>query len=145
MTLKKTADTPGPSARAVELARPVHQADLAGEVRQLRRDNNYRRTGRSSKTLVKHGDFRAVLTVLRKGARLEEHRAAGRFSLQVLSGGVSVRLPEGAYTLRAGQWLALDRCIVHDVAASSNAAFLLTLSWPPEEEVKACRAHPTQG
>jgi len=141
MTPKKHAAASSKSPRAAELSGPVHQVDLRDEVQELRRDTNYRRVGRNSKTLVKHEDFRAVLTVLRKGARLEEHRAAGRLSIQVLSGGLSIQLPEGVRTLMAGQWLALDRCLVHDVAASRDSAFLLTLSWPSEDNVQTCRAH----
>ena len=87
-------------------------------------------------------DFRAVLTVLRTGARLAERRAAGRLSIQVLSGRVWIQLPKGARALKAGQWLALDRCLVHGIEASRDTAFLLTLSWPSGEEVQACRAHP---
>jgi len=31
--------------------------------------------------------------------------------------------------------LALDQCVSHDVEASEDSAFLLTLSWPPETKI----------
>jgi hypothetical protein len=44
-------------------------------------------------------------------------------------------LPERVVDLPAGNLLALDQCVSHDVEASEDSAFLLTLSWPPEAKI----------
>jgi hypothetical protein len=51
------------------LRSPILSFDLNGEIKRLREENAWH-AGRNSKTLVKHPDFRAVLTVLKSGVRL---------------------------------------------------------------------------
>jgi len=63
---------PGP------LGSPMLSFDLNAEIERLRKENAWQ-GGRDSKTLVKHADFRVVLTVLKAGARLHEHKAAADF------------------------------------------------------------------
>ncbi len=48
--------------------------------------------GRNSRTLVKHGDFRMILTVMRTGARLHRHHARGTVLIQVLSEHILARV-----------------------------------------------------
>ena len=50
---------------------------LNAEIEQLRKEDAWK-AGRNSNTLVKYPEARAVLTVLKAGTRLHEHRAAGR-------------------------------------------------------------------
>lgn len=57
------------------LESPILSFDLDAEIQRLR-DENAWQGGRNSKTLVKHPDFRVVLTVLKSNARLHEHAAA---------------------------------------------------------------------
>jgi quercetin dioxygenase-like cupin family protein len=108
---------------------PVLSFDLNAEIKQLRGENAWQ-GGRNSKTLVKHPDFRLVLTVLKSGARLHEHKAAGRVSVQTVAGHIRMHVESKVFDLPAGHLLALERAIAHDVEAVEDSAFLLTIAWP---------------
>ena len=110
---------------------PVMRFALAGELEHLKQQESWRRgAGPSSTTLVKHPDLRIVLAALRRGEHMSEHRTEARFSLQVLSGKLRVRLPDRIDDLGAGELLVLDRGLAHDVDALEDSEFLLTLAWP---------------
>jgi quercetin dioxygenase-like cupin family protein len=118
------------------LSGSVLQFNLASELDQLHRDESWLHpTGRSSKTLVKYPDLRIVLIAMRANTRMHEHTAAGRISVHSLNGHIRIHLPEQVVDLPVGHLLALDQCVPHDVEASEDSAFLLTLSWPPETKV----------
>jgi quercetin dioxygenase-like cupin family protein len=120
------------------LSGPLLEFDLAGELDQLHRDESWLQpTGRSSKTLVKHSDLRIVLIAMKANTRMHEHTAAGRISVHSLNGHVRLHLPDRIVDLPAGRLLALDQCVPHDVEATEDSAFLLTLSWPPKKKVAA--------
>ncbi|HEY6385486.1 MAG TPA: hypothetical protein VIX91_07375 [Candidatus Acidoferrum sp.] len=93
------------------------------------RSENAWQGGRNSKTLVKHPDFRVVLTALKSNARLHEHKAAGRISVQAIAGHIRMHVQEKAIDLPAGHMLALERALPHDVEALEDSAFLLTIAW----------------
>jgi quercetin dioxygenase-like cupin family protein len=115
--------TPGP------LESPLLSFDLNAEIEQLRREDAWQ-GGRNSKTLVKHPDFRVVLTVLQANARLHEHRAAGRISVQTVAGHIRMQVESNVFDLPIGHLLVLEREIAHDVEALEDSAFLLTIAWP---------------
>jgi quercetin dioxygenase-like cupin family protein len=83
---------------------------------------------------VKQPDFRIVLIALKKGGHLEEHKADARISIQTISGHIRLRILEQSVDLPAGQLLALDRGLRHDVEAIEESSFLLTISWPKSVE-----------
>jgi len=117
------------------LSGPLLQFDLASELDQLHRDDSWLQpTGRSSKTLVKNPDLRIVLIAMKANTRMHEHTAAGRISVHSLNGHIRLHLAEQVVDLPAGRLLALDQCVPHDVEASEDSAFLLTLSWPPKSK-----------
>jgi quercetin dioxygenase-like cupin family protein len=123
------------------LSGSVLQFNLASELDQLHRKESWLHpTGRSSKTLVKYPDLRIVLIAMKANARMHEHKAAGRISVHSLNGHIRLRLPERVVDLPAGNLLALDQCVPHDVEASEDSAFLLTLSWPPETKIVEAKA-----
>lgn len=118
------------------LSGPLLKFDLASELDQLHRDDSWLHpAGRSSKTLVKYPDLRIVLIAMKANTRMHEHTAAGRISVHTLNGHIRLHLPERVVDLPAGNLLALDQCVSHDVEASEDSAFLLTLSWPPETKI----------
>ena len=124
------------------LSGPMLQFDLASELDQLHRDESWlQTTGRSSKTLVKYPDLRIVLIAMKANTRMHEHTAAGKISVYSLNGHIRLHLPEQIVDLPAGRLLALDQCVPHDVEASEDSAFLLTLSWPPETQNEKSEAH----
>lgn len=105
--------------------------NLSDELRQLRGEDSYRReTGRSSKTLAKYPDFRIVLVLMKANSEMKEHHADARISIHALEGTIRVHLPEEKVELGAGELLALDYGIRHDVEALAENAFLITIAWP---------------
>lgn len=113
------------------LSASVLQFNLAGEIDRLHQDDSWAHpTGRSSTTLVKYDDLRVVLIAMKANTRMHEHVAAGRISVHTLQGHIRLHLPDQVVILPAGQLLALDQCVPHDVEATEDSAFLLTLSWP---------------
>jgi hypothetical protein len=92
------------------LESPILSFDLNAEIERLRGENAWQ-GGRNSKTLVKHPDFRVVLTLLKSNARLHEHEAVGRISVQAIAGHVQDKVID----LPAGHTLALERAIPHEL------------------------------
>lgn len=124
------------------LSESVLQFNLAGELNQLHGDEAWLApTGRSSKTLVKYPDLRIVLIAMKANTRMHEHTAAGRISVHTLSGHIRLHLPKRVVDLPAGNLVALDQCVPHDVEASEDSAFLLTLSWPTETKIVEEQPH----
>ncbi len=119
-----------PERRMHEVARSSLTFDLAEEVERLRTEESWRQGTRNAKTLVKEPDLRIVLIVMRQGARMEEHRAPGRLSIQTLTGHLRLQVLGQTIDLPAGHVLALDPDVAHDVEALDESAFLLTIAWP---------------
>ncbi len=103
--------------------------DLARELEQLHGEPEWA-TGHNAKTLVKHEDFRIVLTALRAHTRLPDHQAKGRISIQTVRGHIQVRAEGRTFDLSAGRLLTLDRGLPHEVEALEDSALLLTIAWP---------------
>ncbi|HET7752687.1 MAG TPA: cupin domain-containing protein [Anaeromyxobacteraceae bacterium] len=121
-------DTPEAEDRSRHLGEPVREIDLAREARELREDETWQREGHNAKTLVKNDSLRIVLIDMHQGARLGEHQTDSRISIQVLTGKVSVRLPGKSHAVAAGQLLAVDESLPHDVEALEPSTFLLTIA-----------------
>ncbi len=126
---------PGESSKALNrlphLANPLLRFNLAEELRQLRsKDSWQRETGRSSKTLAKYPDFRIVLVLMKANTQMKEHHADARISIHSLQGKIRIHLPDQKVELPAGELMALDHGILHDVEAVEESAFLITISWP---------------
>jgi len=142
---KKTLAGPRAGHKAIEgtLNRPLLEFDLNAEREKLHQDESWgQATGRSSRTLVKHADLRIVLIGMKANTQMHEHTAAGRISVQTLSGHIRLQLPDQVVDLPAGHLLALDQSVPHDVEAVEESAFLLTLSWPPERTIQERKSRP---
>src|ERR1041385_3731229 len=113
-----------------QLTGPVMRFDLDGEVRELRLEETWARTGQNAKTLVKHPDFRIVLIALRAGARIQAHEVGARVSIECLSGHLRLLLQDQTVELRPRCMLVLDKALTHDVEALAESALLLSISWP---------------
>ena len=119
----------GPQRAPESKAGPFLEFDLLARVEQLRREQLGEKKI-ASKTLVKHPDFRIALTVMKAGARIEEHKAVGRISVQTVTGHIRMQVPGKLVDLPAGSMLALDRAVPHDVEAIEDSAYLLTMAMP---------------
>jgi quercetin dioxygenase-like cupin family protein len=92
-----------------------------------------------SKTLFKKHDLRVVLVSMQNSAHMKEHHADGTLSIQVLKGQVRVSVNGKPHDLATNTLFTLGHSIRHDVEAKSDAAFLLTISWPSAEELAAMK------
>ena len=86
---------------------------------------------RFANSLVKHRDFTITLMLLRKGAQLNEHRARGSISVQLLAGAIRFAAAGAVKDLHAGMMCVLDAEIPHAVEAVEESAILLTAALPP--------------
>jgi quercetin dioxygenase-like cupin family protein len=89
----------------------------------------------TSNLLVKTNDLRILLIAMEAGARMEQHHSDGRISIQVLEGSVRMLVQQQVKELAAGQLLAMDRSIKHDVEALADTVLLLTIAWPSNQEL----------
>lgn len=127
--LRPPGETSGSDQRAPQhLGLPTMSFDLMHEQEQLRQEESFRAGDRNAKTLVKEAGLRVVLTVLRSGARLQEHKAPGSISIQTLAGHIRLRTPEEAVELPVGHVVTLLGGVAHDVEAVEESAFLLTIA-----------------
>jgi quercetin dioxygenase-like cupin family protein len=130
--IKAMQQTPdkGPMRHPGLTSSPTLEFDLAKEIEQLHREEPWQTTGRNAKTMVKHPDFRIVLTVLKANVRVQEHQTVGRISVQTIAGRIRMHVGKDLYDLPQGRLLALDSALPHDVEALEDSAFLLTIAFP---------------
>lgn len=107
---------------------PMRSFDLPHELEQLRQEATYHAGDRNARTLMKEDSLRVVLTVLRSGARLKEHKTAGPISIQTLVGRIRVQAAGDLFDLPVGNVVMLDGGVMHDVEAMEESAFLLTIA-----------------
>jgi len=119
---------------AEQLSRRVLTVNLDAEMAELWKGIQPEGSGRAAKTLVKHPDLRVTLIAIRGGIQITEHEVSGRVSIQCLKGKVTLHVQDKALDLSAGQILALDRDMRHDVAAAEDSVLLVTVAQIVREE-----------
>ncbi len=126
---RPVGETSGTSQRpSRRLAAPALTFDLADQIATLKQENSWQRSDRNARTLVEEPAFRLVLTVLKDGARLREHSAAGWVSVECLQGKLRLQIGGDAVDLSIGQLVVLQPDLAHTVTALGEAAFLLTIA-----------------
>jgi quercetin dioxygenase-like cupin family protein len=131
LAVPKPSEGSKPLNRLPHLANPLLRFNLPDELRLLRNEDSWQReTGRSSKTLAKYPDFRIVLVLMKANTQMKEHHADARISIHSLQGRIRVHLPDQKVEMPAGELIALDHGIPHDVEAVEESAFLISISWP---------------
>jgi quercetin dioxygenase-like cupin family protein len=110
------------------LTEPMMIFDLEPQLRELRGDESYRRSGRLGRTLARSGRLRLVLVALNAGVEVGTHQADSPMSIQLLQGRIGFRIEGKSYELRAGQVLFFEPGEAHDVRALDECALLLTIS-----------------
>jgi quercetin dioxygenase-like cupin family protein len=116
----------------------IAQFDLAREIADAEQKKPWP-AGLYSKTLFKKHDLRVVLISMQSDARMKEHHADGTLSLHILKGQIRVSVNGKPHDLPAGTLFTLGASIRHDVEAKSDSVFLLTISWPSNEELAAMK------
>lgn len=112
--------------------------DLSAEITQFGQRKPWA-SGIASKTVFKSDDIRMVLIAMERGARMPEHHADGSLVVQVLKGSIKLWVDNQTVQLGVGQFLTLGRSIKHDVEALEDSAFLLTISWPTDSELRSLK------
>jgi quercetin dioxygenase-like cupin family protein len=74
---------------------------------------------------------------MEKGAKMNEHHADGTISVQPVKGQIRVRTMGRVHELQAGQLFTLGASIKHDVESLNDSAFLLTIAWPTDQQLRA--------
>jgi quercetin dioxygenase-like cupin family protein len=95
--------------------------------------------GHYAKTLFKKADFRTVLITMESASKMKEHHADGTLSVQVLKGQIRFTAHGKVHDLHEGSLVTLGASIRHEVEAVNDSAFLLTISWPSDEELQAMK------
>jgi quercetin dioxygenase-like cupin family protein len=127
--MTQTGETRGTAERPPHaLAESVATFDLMAELEQLRREAAWQRGDRNAKKLYKDADEQLVLTAMKAGTRLREHRAAGRIVIQAITGRLRVGLTDRTVEVPAGHLLVLEPNLPHDVEAVEESVFLLTIA-----------------
>ncbi len=111
------------------LAQSVGIFSVLNELTQLQQEHAWIDGDRNSKTLVKKPDLRIVLMSLKRGARLDEHWAPGSVAIYLLAGRMRVTAAAETVELTPGEIMSVDGGLEHDVEATEDSAFILTIGW----------------
>lgn len=96
-------------------------------IRELKMEPEWRFGREDGRTLAKYPHMRVVLTALRKGASMHEHRVEGPFSLFVIEGTVTVIADKKKCRLKKNGLFTMRKAVLHDVRADANSVLLLTI------------------
>lgn len=102
--------------------------DLAAQIRELRQDEAYRRSGRVGRTLAKYGPLRLTLVVLAEGVEVGTHHAESSMTLQPLEGSLRYRVGDERFEIRKGEVLYFGPGHAQDIRALEDTALLLTIA-----------------
>jgi quercetin dioxygenase-like cupin family protein len=114
------------------------QFDLHQEIADAEQKKPWQ-SGHFAKTLFKKHDLRVVLITMENAAKMKEHHADGTISVHVLKGQIRFSVHGKPHDLKSGNLLTLGASIKHEVEALEDSAFLLTISWPSDEELAAMK------
>lgn len=102
--------------------------DLATQIRELRADEAYRRSGRVGRTLAKHGPLSLTLVVLARGIEVGTHLAENPMTLQPLEGRLSYKVEGERFEIGTGEVLYFGPGHAQDIRALEDTALLLTIT-----------------
>ncbi|MBV9774973.1 MAG: cupin domain-containing protein [Gemmatimonadetes bacterium] len=110
------------------LAGPMMTFDLREQIREMREEEAYQRSGRAGRTLAKSGRFRLILTAMAEGNEIGTHQADSPMTLQVVEGHIRYRADDQEHELGEGQLLFFGPGDAHDIRATRQTALLITIS-----------------
>ena len=102
--------------------------DLNQEMDEIQSSELWKSSDRTAKTLDKQGNLRVVLTLMKGGAILKEHKAEGGVSILVLRGRIRIQVDANDVELGQSQMMVLNPGARHSVEALEEAAFLISIS-----------------
>ena len=108
---------------------PDSSSQLDSVIAELKSEASHTRNRDAARTLLKAPDLRIVVVAIHRDGVIPEHTANGTVSIHALSGGVEVRLPSQTVQLAKGSLLVIPSRVAHEVTATEDSVFLLTLGW----------------
>jgi len=97
---------------------------LSDEITRLKSTREWHSGDRHAATLIKNTPLNVLLMVLKKGARLHEHRTKGPIALQVLSGSIRFTA-DTEHVISANQIVGLHPNVPHSVEALEESAVVI--------------------
>jgi quercetin dioxygenase-like cupin family protein len=88
----------------------------------------YNAKGRATRIIVDLDGIRALLVWMRAGAWWTEHRTSARITVQTLEGEIRLHSRGKTFAVPARHLLALESNVAHDVEATEDSVFLLTVA-----------------
>jgi quercetin dioxygenase-like cupin family protein len=110
------------------LSEPMMIFELEPQIRELRQDESYQRSGRLGRTLARSGRMRLVLVTLNAGVEVGTHQADSPLTIQPIQGRIGFRVHGEEFQLRAGEVLFFEPGEAHDIRALEETALLMTIS-----------------
>jgi quercetin dioxygenase-like cupin family protein len=85
--------------------------------------------GRAARTLVKEGPLRLTMLALRQDGAIDEHRAGGLVSIEVINDGdVTIEVSGKSHRLVERETLVLEADVPHSLRAQRDTVMLLTIA-----------------
>jgi quercetin dioxygenase-like cupin family protein len=98
---------------------------IMDEAASLKAKPEWSSADRLAASLVKDGALNILLMMLKKGARLAEHRTKGPIAVHVVSGVIRFSAGNRSAELSQGSIAALDREVAHELEALEESVILL--------------------
>jgi quercetin dioxygenase-like cupin family protein len=101
--------------------------DLDEQARSVLAEARLASVRRAGRTLAKDGSLRLTLVGFVAGGSLDDHKAGGPVSIQVLTGEVEIKVGGRSEQLREKQTLVLASDVTHSLSATTDAVILLSI------------------
>lgn len=119
-----------PITAPVALPGPSSEFSLDRELKELYGDAEWESRGIARKVLIRYPNFQITLRAMKAGTRIPDHHNPGRICVHTLRGHIRMHADGKLFDLPQGKMLVLDRAITHDVEATQESVFLLTVAYP---------------
>ena len=120
-------------AAPIALPDPVSEFNLDEQLYELHRSPEWE-SGIARRVLIRYPDFQITLRAMKAGTRIPDHHNPGRICVHTLRGHIRMHTDGKLFDLPQGKMLVLDRAITHDVVATEESAFLLTVAYPEKSQ-----------
>lgn len=105
----------------------IESFPLHAMAEQLMVEDAFAESGRNALSLVRGDEMTVVLTVMKEGAVLHEHRAPGPATVVLLSGRIRISSGAEEATLESGSAVSFTANLRHAVKAAEESAFLIVI------------------
>lgn len=109
----------------------LNSFSLSSQISEMKLEESWGKSGRSSRTLIKVGAMRLVLNAMKAGTEIKTHHATGPISVHCIEGKLKFNTEERTVTLQKGELLTLEELVKHSVEAIEETVFLLTVALSP--------------